>query len=289
MPLSGAAVCDSQTCPAGCCDSLGDCQPGSLNTACGNSGNACQECESAGGEQCVFQQCEIGNDAGTCSAQTCAAGCCDSSRQCQQGVTSLACGALGVNCQNCLGNFEQCSANQQCVPLTGDAGPSCPAMVPGCPPSLQERAPAPRTACSAWDLETAAQDCAAGASASSASCDSFFGCSNTACAACLKPFDFDFPAQTGIRTCVAPFVDAACNHNSACIDDCTAESCFLCTSDALSSCETQVQTGECAAFTQADECVAQALAGAAAFCSPAAYQGNFGAWLKGVGAKYCGP
>ena len=105
----------------------------------------------------------------------------------------------------------------------------------------------------------------------------------------MKQFDFDFVDQIGIRTCVAPFVDATCNHNSACIADCTAESCFHCPDNASTSqCETQVQAATCAAYTQADQCVVQALAGAAAFCNPVTYQGHFGAWLQGVGAKYCG-
>ena len=345
-PVPTARACNAQTCPGGCCDTSGNCQPGSLNAACGDSGNACQNCALAGLEQCIFQQCEVASDSGACSALTCPGGCCDSSGQCEQGVVSLACGTLGTNCQNCLGSFERCSSTQQCVPSANDGGlacsqsctgccdttgscqegsldtqcgqngapcqdcsmlspastcdgnPSprlcasqrmpCPGSYPNCPPSLQEVAPTRQQVCSTADLQYAASVCADGASATTPSCDSFFGCSNTACAACLKQFDFNFVDQIGIRTCVVPFVDATCNHNSACISDCTAETCFLCTDDALSSCETQVQTGTCATYTQADQCVVQALAGPAAVCNPVTYQGNFGAWLQGVGAKYCG-
>jgi hypothetical protein len=252
--------------------------------------------------------CVVLPEAAACDKRTCPTGCCDTSGQCEQGITGLACGSAGTDCQNCLAMSEQCSSLQECVPSSSDAGPQCdsqtcpfgccdasaaqmqcPGSYTSCPPSLQQPAPTRQHSCSTADLQNAASACADGASASTASCDSFFGCSNTACAACLKQFDFDFVDQIGIRTCVAPLVDATCNHNNACIADCTAESCFRCADNASTSqCETRVQSGTCAAYTQADQCVVQALAGAAAFCNPVTYQEMFGAWLQGVGAKYCG-
>jgi hypothetical protein len=109
-----------------------------------------------------------------------------------------------------------------------------------------------------------------------------------ACANCLSPFDYDFVAQSGIRACVAPYLSATCNHNSACIADCTTEACQGCQGQAATEqCEAQSQTGACAVFISADQCVSQALSGPAAVCNPTTYQGNFGSWLQAVGEKYC--
>jgi len=84
-------------------------------------------------------------------------------------------------------------------------------------------------------------------------------------------------------------VDATCNHNSACIVDCVAQSCYACVdSDSTAQCEAQVQSATCSAYFMADQCVTQAFTGAGALCNPATYQGNFGAWLGAVGAQYCG-
>ncbi len=164
----------------------------------------------------------------------------------------------------------------------------CPAPYPSCPSPLEQAAPTRQNVCSTADLQNAAAACAGGASTNT--CNNFFGSVNTPCSNCLQPFDVDFVAQTGIRACVAPYVDATCNHNSACIADCTAESCYGCPDSTTTSlCDVQVQSGTCSTYTQADQCVVTALAGPAAVCNPVTYQGNFGAWLQGVGAKYCGP
>ncbi|MGA7124062.1 MAG: hypothetical protein WBY94_28425 [Polyangiaceae bacterium] len=401
-----AATCDSQTCPFGCCDPLGNCQPGSLSSACGSNGNECQNCSSQFmGSQCLNQNCQFGvlADSGVCDSLTCPTGCCDNSGVCQQGVTGLSCGNLGANCQNCLSNGDYCSAKQECVPPPGDGGTTCnaqtcpfgccdaagtcqvgfnintqcggggnlcldctkygatcfgqtcyspdgsspcsqscsgccdsagncqggfldtqcgqnggacqncatlnpastcdvvvqprvcasqqtvcPGVYPACPVPLQEPKPTRQMACSTADLQNAAAACSGGAATTS--CNNFFNSVNTACGTCLTPFDVDFVVQSGVRLCVAPFVDATCNHNSACIADCTAESCYNCPdSPSTTACETQVQTGTCATYVQADSCVTQALAGTGAVCNPATYQGNFGGWLQAVGAKYCGP
>ena len=90
-----------------------------------------------------------------------------------------------------------------------------------------------------------------------------------------------------IRLCAAPFVDAACNHNSGCIVDCLTEACFGCYSEP-DACEASAQAGTCATYFAADACVAQALAGPAAFCNPDTYHGNYGLWLQAVATSYCG-
>jgi hypothetical protein len=146
-------------------------------------------------------------------------------------------------------------------------------------------------ACTKSDLQNAAAACSGGAN--TIGCGQFFQfefSSNPACASCLQPFDYDLSQNTGVFQCAAAYVDGTCNRNAACMLDCTQQSCGGCF-DPMSTaqCQSQVTaaSGECATFST--QCVTQALGGSAAFCDPATYQGNFGAWLQGVGAQYCGP
>ncbi|HXN33009.1 MAG TPA: hypothetical protein VN894_14160, partial [Polyangiaceae bacterium] len=403
-------------CTTGCCDATGACQPGASDTECGTPYISCENC-TLSGTQCSNQQCGASLDAGVCNAQSCPSGCCDSFGQCQQGITSTACGNSGTNCQTCLASNQTCS-NQQCVtppdagsqcgPMTcggccdalgncvqvfsdtvcgwggkqcfncaqlggkcsafglpfmgppppnvfpgtcelpdgavpcaqscdgccdvsgacqpgfinaqcGETGnacqdcttitpPStcdltvsprtctsqqgqCPAPYPSCPAPLTQRAPTRQKVCSTTELQNAGAACAGGANTSACNAFvSFESNANPACGNCLGEFDFDFVTQVGTRACVAPFVDATCNHNSACIVDCVTQSCYACVDSASTAqCETQVQSGTCSAYFTADQCVTQALNGTGAVCNPATYQGNFGAWLQAVGAQYCGP
>jgi hypothetical protein len=163
---------------------------------------------------------------------------------------------------------------------------NCPAAYATCPAGLTLAPPIRQKVCSHEELMNAAAGCA-GAQYTVA-CNSFFDfeeVSNPGCFNCISPFRFDFSEQTGIRTCVAPYLDDACNHNSACILDCLAESCYAC---ATEPCEALARSGPCSTFNQADQCVTQALNGPAAVCNPATYQGDLGAWLQAVGAAYCG-
>jgi hypothetical protein len=45
--------CGLQTCPQGCCDSSGTCQPGTAVTACGNQGQHCKDCSTAPQKMCI--------------------------------------------------------------------------------------------------------------------------------------------------------------------------------------------------------------------------------------------
>lgn len=49
------AVCDVTSCPAGCCDASGACQPGTADEACGTGAAACAAC--ATGTTCAGQAC----------------------------------------------------------------------------------------------------------------------------------------------------------------------------------------------------------------------------------------
>ncbi len=280
--------CNPDTCPAGCCDGAGHCLDGSDDAACGNRGTLCVDCTPLGAP-CDFGVCTALDGAVPCS-QTCN-GCCDANGNCQLGFADTQCGAIGTTCTDCtalgppstcdLGASPRACASQQT---------QCPAPSLGCPVFLEEQAPATQTVCSKVELQSAATACAGGAYTDG--CEAFLNAeqqANDACGTCLQTFDYDFVDQIGVRSCVAPFVDATCNHNSACVAYCVWQSCVTCAdAESNAACEAQAATTPCAPYFQADQCVTQALAGPAAVCNPAAYQQNFGAWLQAVGSAYCG-
>ncbi len=106
---SGGGVCTSLACTpdncAGCCSATG-CNPGTLLSACGTGGQACQACT---GSQCA--PAGPGNGgvcvATGCNAQNCP-GCCDKNGLCQAGDGTSACGRGGDAC-------SACSASQVCA------------------------------------------------------------------------------------------------------------------------------------------------------------------------------
>jgi hypothetical protein len=80
-------------------------------------------------------------------------------------------------------------------------------------------------------------------------------------------------------------VDAICNHDTACLDDCTQEACFGCTVDAFDQCSTEVLKGVCAPYAAGNDCYKQAFSGAASVCNPNVDDGT---WYMTVGTEYCG-
>lgn len=290
---SASAAC-ARTC-AGCCDPLGNCAVGTSDTTCGREGELCADCSTVGA-QCQYNAC-FAPDGGSTCFDTCD-GCCDALGNCQFGLLDTQCGTAGPGsaCQDCT---------RLTPPSTCDVGAgvcasqqtACPAAYTGCPAALTDEAPVRQHVCSMDDLQNVAAACAGGVE--SAACLQFQFAEAPACLGCLQIFAFPIPAFGGsnlvvteaysmlaaIRLCAAPFVDAACNHNSACLADCLAQACSGCLSSA--ACETQAQSGTCAAFSATDQCITVALAGPAALCNPATYQGNFGAWLQAVGTQYC--
>jgi hypothetical protein len=100
--VGGQCVCDGQTCPHGCCDAQGRCQPGTSDQVCGRGGGACATCGS--GNRCVAGQC-------VCDTQTCIFGQC-----CENGpgnpgrcftMDDEHCGSGGEKCQICEG-LDEC-------------------------------------------------------------------------------------------------------------------------------------------------------------------------------------
>jgi hypothetical protein len=221
-------------------------------------------------------------------------GCCDAAGNCQSGFADSACGkSQTALCEDCtkLDPPSTCDLGLS-PPVCASEETSCPGPYPGCPVGLEQSAPAAgQNVCSAAELANASAACAGGPE--STPCDDFFrdeDSANTPCYDCLQYFNYDFSAQVGIVTCAAPYVNASCNRESACLVDCIAQSCSGCGLQSSSaSCTAHAMTAQCATYAQGDACVTQALGGPAALCNPTTYQGNFGAWLQAVGAQYCGP
>lgn len=278
------------SCLSGCCDVSGVCEPGTMDTQCGSDGTPCVDCAQSGGVCDYLGQCTEPDGSVFCP-QSCS-GCCDANGHCQLGYADDQCGQQGANCEDCTALVPPSTCDLSVAPrVCTSQQTQCPAAYPSCPSGLEQAVFAAPNSCSTGELADAAAACAGGPSTQA--CDAFFEfelASNAACAQCLQPFDVAFAAQSGIRACVAPYVDAPCNHNSACIVDCTTQSCTGCVDDESTvQCDTQVQSGVCSAFAPMDSCVTQALQGPAILCNPSTYQGNFGAWLQAVGAQTCGP
>jgi hypothetical protein len=282
-----APSCNPQTCSGGCCDAQGNCRGGLSGAQCGTGGRGCVDCTTMG-DECLAGVCTAPDGGEPCS-QSCD-GCCDASGGCQPGFTDAQCGDFGSTCLDCtsLNPPSTCDVNvspRTCVSLQTE----CPGLYPACPPSLQQQAPVRHDACSMGEIANAASACAGGPN--TAGCNAFFNLEaavKPACVSCLQAFSYDFVDQTGIRLCVQPFVSTACNHNSACVLECVEEACYSCpdTPSAI-LCGTQVQSGACAAYYEADACVTAALNGAGAVCNPATYKQSYSAWFQAVGATYC--
>ncbi len=287
----GGRACGEYSCMMGCCDALGNCQPGNTTQACGNVGEACVDCATAG-DVCTGGEC-VSPDGGVLCSQSCS-GCCDDHGECHPGFTDTQCGGSGGACQDCtaLSPPSTCDLNVNVVACANQQS-QCPGPYSTCPVALTQIAPVRHPgACSTDDLVSAGAACSGGAHTSA--CIDFFTVEyngqNPDCYFCLGPFEYDFAEQAGIHLCAQPYVDQACNHNGACLADCIAQSCSACADwPSTEECDAQAQSGSCATYTTADQCAADALAGPAAVCNPATYQNDFGAWLQAVGAKYCGP
>ena len=295
LSAEGVPLCDANNCRGGCCDAAGGCHDPNDDTACGGAGTRCVDCTQLG-DRCGWGGFCVLPDSGAAIAlppppnvlpPSCP-GCWDRSGTCQPGLTDTQCGEGGW-CADCTA-LQPAQTCDLAAPVRSCTGPQCPAAYRGCPAPLMGPAPVQQKVCSASDLMNAASACAGGPMTSPcAAFVQFEQQSNDPCAGCLQPFELDFADQTGVLTCVAPYVDAACNHESACVEDCLETACYGCADAATTDqCKTAAQTGACTTYMQADACAVQALAGPAAFCNPMTYQGNYGAWLLAVGAAYCG-
>jgi hypothetical protein len=278
-------MCNPMTCPFGCCDANNVCQNGMQDGSCGFGGNACQNCLALG-DTCQGQVCQ----SMTPCSQNCV-GCCDNNNQCQPGFLNKQCGEFGATCVDCTQMGSTCDVNV--MPRTcANMQMQCPAPYGGCDPSLETAAVPQQPVCSANELQNARSACSGGAN--TAGCQAYFQFEfqqNVNCGVCLSNFDYDFNQLTGLFTCIAPFVDMTCNHNTACDNDCTTQSCDQCPDQQTQDmCINQVQNnnGQCSSYFMASGCVIPAFVGQGSFCQPQMYNNNFGRWLQGVGQFYCG-
>jgi hypothetical protein len=147
--------------------------------------------------------------------------------------------------------------------------------------------PAPTVApgaCHSFDLTDAATACVAGAQ--TVDCQNFFSAEfgvNANCANCLTQFDVDFVDLTGIYLCAEPIVSASCDTFTGCASDCLNVACAACEE---TTCDSTAIAGECSSFVDSGNACIAASPAANALCAQSSYP-NFGAWLAGVGAKYC--
>jgi hypothetical protein len=109
------AACSPASCPNGCCDEDGDCQPGDSRQACGDGGVSCTQC---GPNQFCSTETGTCRDNPPCSPETCPNGCCDlqnGTHVCR--TDRRGCGPGGPCCNGC------CDNDQACLP--GDDAGAC--------------------------------------------------------------------------------------------------------------------------------------------------------------------
>jgi hypothetical protein len=269
-------LCDATNCK-GCC--AGDvCVTSETDAQCGLGGKACTDCTTTG------STCNAGTCVSTCNAQTCP-GCCQAGT-CFAGFVDSRCGSGGAACADCTAQNAACDT--LATPRTCSTQSTCPTSYGGCPSTTTTIPPqVTPNQCTASDLQDAKAACSLGFDAS---CQSFFQTEqqiNPSCAKCLTPFATPLQAGTGVFACVAPYVGASCNHSTGCATDCLTKSCSSCPANLVGQCDNQVQQGQCLSYYQGVTCVGSALFNQASFCNPQQYNGNYGAWLAGVGAHYC--
>lgn len=115
------SLCNSTTCPKGCCQTDGTCVMSFDNTsACGYGGEACAVC--APGDVCSAA---CWHNQTNCGPSNCA-GCCFGVSMCATGENDLYCGRHGEDCERCVPS----EGTGQCVLFPGGGGacngaPSC--------------------------------------------------------------------------------------------------------------------------------------------------------------------
>lgn len=200
--LSGQCTtqaCDPNTCPLGCCDATGNCIAGDTESGCGKAGIACKECGS--GEICDKDRvCKTPPT--TCTAATCADGCCDTTGTCIKltSQSGQACGTGGGACSACAAT-QECSSGK-CTCTTS----SCAS---GCCEGDTCRDGATNTACGKAGAKC--DTCAGSESCQAGVCASTYDCAKQ-CTGCCDG-----------NTCIAngPTSDTQCGKGGVACSDCT--------------------------------------------------------------------
>ncbi|AKV03538.1 hypothetical protein AKJ09_10201 [Labilithrix luteola] len=283
----GGKVCQGGTCQqpacgpgncAGCCAG-NTCVVGTQDNACGPANGAqCSNCtlnnQMCDNRQCI-DKCGPGNCAGCCLGNACA-----------PGFARNACGSGGAACSNCNAAGSVCDVDAR----TCSAANSCPKTYNSCPKALTTPVtPSVQKVCSTLDLDAIQSACGSADSASCVAAFKVLAMTSGACAACLSPFDVPFSKLEGLYRCAAPFVNADCNHSTACAVDCVDTSCDGCPAVNEDTCRGNVSGngGQCSTYVLPTTCIAGAL-GNNQLCSPLTYGGSFADWIRAIGAHFCG-
>lgn len=298
-------TCDSTTC-SGCCDSSGQCQSGSLPTACGSAGNVCTPCLS--GQICNLGICQAGSTGGgsgngggaggggggggggSTGPLTCSGGRTACSGSCVDTKTDERnCGFCGTLC-----NSNQFCSNGTCTLLPAQCAGGCPTgfycagsdCKPGC--SANTDCPQPGTC----DPQTHTCSCVTGFHGCGQTCeaDNNLEACGPSCASCSGVTNAapactnnrcDFTCNQGFHRCG----DACANSNdiATCGTSCTpctppANSVAIC---ANQQCDFVCNTGfhkcgsQCVANTSVNSCGTSA-------CTPCSPPPNATATCNGV-------
>jgi hypothetical protein len=267
--------CSSTTCPNGCCDASGVCHDGRADGACGTGGQACSNCAQAGQACAPSGFCYNGPH---CGPDTCA-GCCAADGACRPGSGPANCGSFGALCENCTSQNLVCQAG-----ACGVRGATCPAPYPGCNPGVLTSPPTNGTSCRPSDLDAVQKACAGSGGGACMPALRTLLASNPGCFDCMQQFLYD----GAVAKCLAPFLSPTCNHQFSCYAGCLSTSCGRCAAGDRAVCESGAadSTGECGSELSGAFCAQAAFSGPAGFCDLAS-AGDFGVWLRGVGAYYC--
>lgn len=234
-PDAPPGSCDALSCPTGCCDASGTCQPGDKLDACGLGGQQCSDCASQGFDYCdpKLQQCATQQP--SCSAVNCPTGCCllyNNQEVCVTGTSSVACGSGGQACADCSAKAQTCDwGSHACV--TQPCGPNnCKGCCSGntCVPGSDVKA------CGLGGL--ACTDC----SLQNAGCDPQSGqctgqppkCDSSNCNGCCAG-----------DVCMAGNVDGACGVKGALCQDCTQKNDTCSGGTCTPKCNSQTCAGCC--------------------------------------------
>lgn len=122
--LQGSCVCDSTSCPTGCCKA-GSCDSGTTLTSCGGGGKSCSACNGTMADACTAGGCRCGSGSActsgqrctgvkcVCDATSCPGGCCLGDRCMMPSLSE--CGSGGGLCLSCAtGKADHCGTGCEC-------------------------------------------------------------------------------------------------------------------------------------------------------------------------------
>lgn len=117
-------TCDLRSCPTGCCDSAGECQPGRTNTACGAGANTCRTCGLL--ETCTAGSCSgFTTGGGSAGGGSTAGGAAVGGGAASDGGLGGGSGGGAVDGGTGCASDSACSATETCHPVLRRCLPTC--------------------------------------------------------------------------------------------------------------------------------------------------------------------